>query len=201
MQKNKTWCPLKDDNLALDLSFLNIPQVVVTIPLPAQDQVDKAKESLRLFLSLEITELREIQRSTLLSDLRILEQNTKSIAISTLRDQVIWSFTHLDDSSAAQLDASKHLSCFHQQKEDFLAEQAKVKQMKIVEKKAKASFDRREQEIADLRARLQVLEAEQEEALQKNDVMTSEYRTTTSKVKDMGQTLASKKDIVVGWMK
>ena len=80
----------------------------------------------------------------MLSDLKILEQNTKSIAISTLRDQVIWSFTHLDDSSAAQLDASKHLSLFHQQKEDCLAEQAKVKQMKIIEKEAKASFDRRE---------------------------------------------------------
>ena len=113
--------------MALDLSFLNIPQVVVTSPLPAQSQVDKAKESLRLFLSLEITELREIQRSTLLSDLRILEQNTKSIAISTLRDQVIWSFTYLDDSSAVQLDASKHLSLFYRQKEDFLAEKAKVK--------------------------------------------------------------------------
>ena len=37
--------------------------------------------------------------------------------------------------------------------------------MKIVEKEAKASFDRREHEIADLRARLQVLEDEQEEAL------------------------------------
>ena len=114
MQKNKTWCPLEDDDLALDLSFFNIPQVVVTSPLPDQSQVDKAKESLRSFLSLEITGLKEIQRSTLLSDLRILEQNTKSIAISTLRDQVIWSFTHLDDFSAAQLDASKHLSLFHQ---------------------------------------------------------------------------------------
>ena len=85
----------------------------MTSLLPAQSQVDKAKESLRSFLSLEITGLREIQRSTLLSDLRILEQNTKSKAISTLRDQVIWSFTHLDDFSAAQLDASKHLSLFH----------------------------------------------------------------------------------------
>ena len=160
MQKNKTWCPLEDDDLALDLSFLNIPQVAVTSPLPAQSQVDKAKESLRSFLSLEIIGLKEIQRSTLLNNLRILEQNTKSIAISTLRDQVIWSFTHLDDSSAAQLDASKHLSLLHQQKEDFLVKQAKVKQMKIVEKEAKASFDRREQEIADLRVRLQVLEAE-----------------------------------------
>ena len=92
MQKNKTWCPLEDDDLALDLSFLNLYP----------------------FISLEITGLREIQRSTLLSDLRILEQNTKSIAISTLRDQVISSFTHLDDSSATQLDASKHLILFHQ---------------------------------------------------------------------------------------
>ena len=173
----------------------------MTSPLPAQSQVDKAKESLRSFLSLEVTGLKEIQRSTLLSDLRILEQHTKSIAISTLRDQVIWSFTYLDNSSTAQLDASKHLSLFYQQKEDFLAEQAKVKQMKIVEKEAKASFDRREQEIADLRAKLLILEAEQEEALQKNEVMASEYRTTTSKVKVMGQTLASQKDVVVGWMK
>ena len=86
MQKNKTWCPLEDDDLALDLSFLNITQGVVTSPLPAQDQVDKAKESLRSFLNLKITGLREIQRSTLLSDLKILEQNTKSTAISTLRD-------------------------------------------------------------------------------------------------------------------
>ena len=89
MQKNKTWCPLKNDDLALDLSFLNIPKVVVTSPLPTQSQVDKAKESLRSFLSLEITRMKEIQRSILLSDLRILEKNTKSIAISTLRDQVI----------------------------------------------------------------------------------------------------------------
>ena len=73
MQKNKTWCPLEDDDLALDFSFLNIPQVAVTSLFPAQDQVDKAKESLRSFLNLEITGLREIQRSTLLSDLRILE--------------------------------------------------------------------------------------------------------------------------------
>ena len=144
MQKNKTWCPFEDDDLALDLSFLNIPQVVVTSPLPAQDQVNKAKEFLRSFLNLEITGLREIQRSTFLSNLRILEQNTKSIAISTLRDQVIWSFTYLDDSSAVQLDASKHLSLFHQRKEDCLAEQAKVKQMKIAEREAKASFNQRE---------------------------------------------------------
>ena len=60
MQKNKTWCPLKDDDLALDLSFFNILQVAVTSPLPAQSQVDKAKESLKSFLSLEITGLREI---------------------------------------------------------------------------------------------------------------------------------------------
>ena len=73
--------------------------------------------------------------------------------------------------------------------------------MKIVEKEAKASFDRREQEIADLRSRFQVLEAEQEEALQKNEVMASEYRTATSRVKAMVQTLASQKDVVVGWMK
>ena len=73
--------------------------------------------------------------------------------------------------------------------------------MKIIEKEAKTSFDRREQEIAYLRARLQVLEAEQEEALQKNEVMASEYRTATSKVKVMGQTLASQKDVVVGWIK
>ena len=73
--------------------------------------------------------------------------------------------------------------------------------MKIIEKEAKASFDRREQEIADLRARLQVLEAEQEEALQKNEVMASEYGTTTSRVKAMGQTLASQKDAVVRWIK
>ena len=45
--------------------------------------------------------------------------------------------------------------------------------MKIVEKEAKASFDRREQEIADLRAKLLILEAEQEKALQKNEVMAS----------------------------
>ena len=31
--------------------------------------------------------------------------------------------------------------------------------------------------------------------------MASEYRTTTSKVKAIGQTLASQKDAVVGWMK
>ena len=73
MQKNKTWCPLEDDDLALDLSFLNILQAVVTSPLLAQSQVDKAKESLRSFLNLEIIELREIQRSTLLRNLRILE--------------------------------------------------------------------------------------------------------------------------------
>ena len=73
--------------------------------------------------------------------------------------------------------------------------------MKIVEREVKASFDQREQKIADLRARLQVLEAEQEEALQKNEVMASEYRTTTFRVKAIGQTLASQKDAVVGWMK
>ena len=73
--------------------------------------------------------------------------------------------------------------------------------MKIVEKKDKASFDRREQEIADLRARLQVSEAEQEESLQKNEVMANEYRIATSRVKAMGQTLASPKVVVVGWMK
>ena len=106
----------------------------MTSPLPTQDQVDKGKESLRSCLNLEITRLREIQRSTLLSDLRISEQNKKSTAISTLRDQVIWSFTHLDDSSASQLDAFKHLSLFHQRKEYFLAEQAKMKQMKITER-------------------------------------------------------------------
>ena len=60
MQKNKTRCPFEDDDLALDLNFLNIPQVDVTSPLPAQTQVDKAKESLRSFLNLEITKLREI---------------------------------------------------------------------------------------------------------------------------------------------
>ena len=58
--------------------------------------------------------------------------------------------------------------------------------MKIVEKKTEASFDIREQEIADLRAKLQVLEAEQEESLQKNKVMANEYRTATSRVKAMG---------------
>ena len=73
--------------------------------------------------------------------------------------------------------------------------------MKIIEKEAKASFDRREQEIADLRTKLQVLEVEQEESLQKNEVMANEYRTTTSRVKAMRQTLASKKDAIVGWMK
>ena len=31
--------------------------------------------------------------------------------------------------------------------------------------------------------------------------MASEYRTVTSRVKAMGQTLASQKDVVVGWMK
>ena len=31
--------------------------------------------------------------------------------------------------------------------------------------------------------------------------MANEYRTTTSKVKAMGQTLASQKNAVVGWMK
>ena len=31
--------------------------------------------------------------------------------------------------------------------------------------------------------------------------MANEYRTTTSRVKAMGQTLASQKDVVVGWMK
>ena len=80
----------------------------------------------------------------MLSDLIILEKNTKSTVISTLRDQVIWSFTHLDDSSAAQLNTSKYLSLFHQRKEDFLAKQAKVKQMKIAEREAKASFDQRD---------------------------------------------------------
>ena len=73
MQKNKTWCPLEDNDLALDLSFLNILQVAMTSPLLVQSQVDKAKEFMRLFFSLEITGLRKIQRSTLLSDLRILE--------------------------------------------------------------------------------------------------------------------------------
>ena len=73
--------------------------------------------------------------------------------------------------------------------------------MNIIEKEAKVSFDRREQKIAYLRARLQVLEAEQEETLQKNEVMASGYRTVTSRVKAMGQTLASQKDVVVGWMK
>ena len=75
--------------------------MAVTSPIPAQDQVDKAKESLKSFLNLEITGLREIQRSILLNNLRILEQNTKSAIILNLRDQVIWSFTHLDDSGAA----------------------------------------------------------------------------------------------------
>ena len=73
--------------------------------------------------------------------------------------------------------------------------------MKIIKKEAKTSFDRRAQEIENLRARLQVLEAEQEESLQKNEVMANEYRITTSRVKAMWQTLASKKDAVVGWMK
>ena len=31
--------------------------------------------------------------------------------------------------------------------------------------------------------------------------MANEYRTATSRVKAMGQTLASQKDVVVGWMK
>ena len=93
---------------------------------------------------MEITGLKEIQRSTLLNDLKSLEQDTKSTAISNLRNQTIWGFTHLDDSSAAQLDASKHLNLFHQQKEDFLFQQNKVQQMKIAEREAKASFDRRE---------------------------------------------------------
>ena len=31
--------------------------------------------------------------------------------------------------------------------------------------------------------------------------MASEYKTTTSRVKAMRQTLASQKDVVVGWMK
>ena len=31
--------------------------------------------------------------------------------------------------------------------------------------------------------------------------MANEYRTATSRVKTMGQTLASQKDTVVGWMK
>ena len=100
MQKTKIWCSFSNDDSALDLSFLNILPVVVTSPIPAQYQVDKTKESLKLFLNLEITVLMEIQRSILLSDLRILEYNTKSTAISNLRDQVIWSFTHLDDSIA-----------------------------------------------------------------------------------------------------
>ena len=118
-----------------------------------------------------------------------------------LRDQIIWGFTHLDDSSTAQLDASKYLSLFHQQKEDFLAEQTKVKQMKIAEREAKVSFDQREQEITNLRAGLQILEAEQEDSLQRNKVMANEYKASTSRVKTIGQALASKKYIVIGWMK
>ena len=108
-----TWCSFGDDDSTLDLSFLNILPVDVTSLIPAQDHVDKAKESLKSFLSLEITRLREIQRFTLLNDLKILEQNTKLIAILNLRDQIIWGFTHLDDSSVAQLDAFKYLSLFH----------------------------------------------------------------------------------------
>ena len=73
MQKNKTWCSFGDDDSTLDLSFLNILPLAVTSPVPAQDQIAKAKESLKSFLSLEITGLREIQRSTLLNDLKILE--------------------------------------------------------------------------------------------------------------------------------
>ena len=60
--------------------------MAVTSPIPAQDQVDKAKESLKSFFNLKITRLREIQRSTLLNNLRILEYNIKLTAISNMRD-------------------------------------------------------------------------------------------------------------------
>ena len=62
--------------------------------------------------------------------------------------------------------------------------------MKIAEREAKASFDQKEQEIVDLRARLQILKAEQEKSLQKNEVMAIVYRIATFRVKAMGQTLA-----------
>ena len=89
MKTTKTWCSFGDDDSALDLSFLNILPIAMNSPIPAQDQVNKAKEYLKSFLNLEITGLREIQRYTLFNDLRILEKNTKSTVISNLRDQVI----------------------------------------------------------------------------------------------------------------
>ena len=52
-----------------------------------------------------------------------------------------------------------------------------------------------------MRVRLQILEAEQEESLQRNEVMANEYKSATSRVKTIGHALASQKDAVVGWMK
>ena len=125
----------------MDFSFLETPSKAPYSSTSSNESfVSKAKDALKILLSLEMGTLQRTLRSTFLSSFATLEQYSKLASITVLKNEITRSFLYLDKFSVAHLITFNHLRLFLQEKDSFSVKQLMLKEIKEKEVADKATL-------------------------------------------------------------